>query len=276
MGRLTGKVALVTGAARGQGRSHALRFAEEGADIIALDICEDIATVPFALGTRADLDETVAGVEALDRRIVAEEADVRDLAAVTRVVEQGISELGPIDVVVANAGIFSPAMVIDMTEETWKDVIDTNLTGVFNTIRAAAPGMVGRDAGGSIVITSSSAGIKGFPMLAHYTASKHGVVGLMKALAGELGPHRIRVNSIHPSSVNTPMVENDGVYELFLPDVDDPKPADFAAVSTPMHLLPEPWVEASDITDAVLFLASDEAKFITGQQLKVDLGYCEK
>ncbi|WP_026909819.1 mycofactocin-coupled SDR family oxidoreductase [Patulibacter minatonensis] len=276
MGRLTGKVALVTGAARGQGRAHALRLAEEGADVIATDLCGQVDTVPYAMGTQADLDETAEQVEAVDRRIVTAAADVRDLAAMQAAVERGVDELGPIDIVVANAGIFSPAMVIDMEARQWQDMIDINLTGVFNTVRATAPGMVGRDAGGSIVLISSTAGIKGFPMLAHYTAAKHGVVGLMKALAGELGPHRIRVNSIHPSSVNTDMIHNSAMYGMFMPENEHPTPEDFGELFRTTHLLPEPWVQPRDISDAVLFLASDEAKFITGQQLKVDLGYCEK
>lgn len=276
MGRLSGKVALVTGAARGQGRSHALVLAEEGADIIAVDLCAQIESVAYPMSTPEDLEETVRLVEAQDRRILAEQGDVRDLAAMKGLVERGIAELGPIDIVVANAGIFSPAMTIDMEEQAWRDVIDTNLNGVWNIVRATAPAMVGRGAGGSMILISSTAGIKGFPMLAHYTAAKHGVVGLMKALAGELGPHNIRVNTIHPSSVNTPMVHNDVMYKLFRPDLVSPGASDFGELFQSMHLLPEQWVEPRDISNAVVFLASDEAKYITAQQLKVDLGFCEK
>ncbi|QTJ70246.1 mycofactocin-coupled SDR family oxidoreductase (plasmid) [Rhodococcus sp. ZPP] len=276
MGRLTGKVALVTGAARGQGRSHAVRMAEEGADVIAVDLCDQIATVGYPLASRDDLDQTVKQVEALDRRIVAEQGDVRDLAAMRGLVERGVAELGPIDIVVANAGIFSPALTIDMEEQAWHDVIDTNLTGVWNIVRAAAPGMVERGAGGSMILISSTAGIKGLPMLGHYTAAKHGVVGLMKSLAQELGPHRIRVNTIHPSSVNTPLVQNDVMYKLFRPDLENPGASDFGELFQTLHLLPEQWVEPRDISNAVVFLASEEGQYITGTQLKVDLGFTEK
>ncbi len=276
MGRVSGKVAFVTGAARGQGRSHALRLAEEGADIIAVDSCAQIESVPYAMSTREDLAQTAKEVEALDRRIVTEQADVRDLAALQAAVERGVAELGPIDIVVANAGIMSSVPTAEMSMQVWQDTIDVNLTGVFTTVRAAIPAMLERGTGGSIILISSTAGIKGFPTLAHYTAAKHGVVGLMKCWAGEFGGAGIRVNTIHPTAVDTRLFKNDAIYRLFRPDLENPGAEDMVEAFTALHQLPQAWLQPSDISDAVLFLASDEAKCITGQQLKVDLGFCEK
>ena len=276
MGRVSGKVAIVTGAARGQGRSHAMRLAEEGADIIAIDLCGQIDEVPYGMGTAEDLAQTAKEVEAFDRRVVTVQADVRDLSAMQAAVEQGVAELGPTDIVVANAGIFTTALTAEMSPQMWQNMIDVNLTGVWTITRAALPGMIERGAGGSIVLISSTAGIKGFPGMAHYTAAKHGVVGLMKALAGEVGPHRIRVNTIHPSAVDTKMIMNDTMYKLFLPHLENPGRAEYGEIFETLHLLPERWVQPRDISNAVLFLASDEAQYITATQLKIDLGFCEK
>ncbi len=270
MGRMEGKVAFITGAARGQGRSHALRLAEEGADVIAVDICRDVASVPYPGATPGDLEETVKEVEALDRRIVAEEADVRDLAALRRVVEAGTAQLGPVDVIVANAGIGSFGPALELDEDVWQEMIDVNLTGVWKTVKAAAPAMVERGQGGSIVLTSSTAGLVAFPNLAHYTAAKHGVVGLMRTLAVELAPHMIRVNSVHPTTVDTPMVQNPAMYELFgMPGAGREQAAEgFKTINA----LPVPWVEARDISNAVLWLASDESRYVTGTTVQVDAG----
>ncbi len=276
MGRVEGKVALVTGAARGQGRAHALRLAEEGADVIALDICDQIASVPYSMSEPGDLEETAKQVEALDRRIVTRQADVRNLESVQAAVDAGVAELGPIDIVVANAGIFSTEPSETMAQQTWQDMIDVNLTGVFNTCRAVLPALKERGTGGSLILISSTAGIKGFPTLAHYTAAKHGVVGLMKAFAGEFGAFGIRVNSIHPSSVDTEMIQNDVMYNLFRPDVENPGRDDFGELFQSLHLLPERWAQPRDISNMVLFLASEESRCITGMQMRVDLGYCEK
>ena len=270
MGRVQGKVAFITGAARGQGRSHAIRLAQEGADIIAVDICQDVPGVPYPGATQADLDQTVKEVESLDRRIVAQQADVRDLAALQAAVDEGMAQFGHIDVVCANAGIgtFGPAM--DLSEDDWQSVIDINLTGVWKTVKAAARPMVERGAGGSIILTSSTAGLVAFPNLGHYTAAKHGVVGLMRVLAVELAPLSIRVNSVHPTTVDTPMVQNPAMYELFgMPGATREQAAEgFKAINA----LPIPWVEAVDISNAVLFLASDEARYVTGTTLQVDAG----
>ena len=202
MGLLENKVAFVTGAARSQGRSHALRLAQEGADIIALDICsQDVATVKYDLATRADLDETVRLVESLGRRVVAGVGDVRSLGQVQKVVDEGLAAFGHIDIVCANAGIGSGGVSWEVTEENWREVIDINLTGVFNTTRATLPSMIERGQGGSVVLTSSTAGIIAYPNTAAYSASKHGVIGLMKVLAQDLGPHNIRVNAVCPTNV---------------------------------------------------------------------------
>ena len=272
MGRVEGKVAFITGAARGQGRSHALRLAQEGADIIAVDICQDLATVPYPGATEADLAETVKQVEALDRRIVAQQADVRDLAALQRAVDEGLSQFGHLDIVCANAGIASFAPALDLTEEVWQDVIDTNLTGVWKTVKATAPAMVERGQGGSIILTSSIAGLIAFPNLAHYTAAKHGVTGLMRTLAVELAPHSIRVNSVHPTTVDTPMVANEPVWGLFLGGVAGATREQAAEGMKALNAMPVPWVEAVDISNAVLYLASDEARYVTGTTTVIDAG----
>jgi SDR family mycofactocin-dependent oxidoreductase len=276
MGRMDGKVALITGAARGQGRSHAVRLAEEGAEIIALDICADIETAPYELPTPEDLAETAKLVEDLDRRIVAREADVRDLAALQRVVEEGISEFGHIDVVCANAGIASLAPALEIDEKTWDETIDINLSGVWKTIKAAIGPMVERRQGGSIIITSSAAGLRGFPNLVHYCAAKHGVVGIMRVLAQELAPYMIRVNSVHPTTVNTPMIMSDAFIRTIRPDLENPTAQDMGEATMGLNCLAIPWVEPIDISNAVLWLASDEARYVTGVTLPVDAGFCEK
>ena len=274
MGSLEGKVAFITGAGRGQGRSHALRLADEGADIIALDICADaVETVPYGLSSRADLEQTVALVEAKGRRAIAGEADVRDLGQVQKVVDAGLGELGRIDVVCANAGIGSWSVSWEMSEQLWKDMIDINLTGVFNTVRAALPSMVERGEGGSVVLTSSTAGLIGYQHTAHYTAAKHGVIGLMKVLAQELGPHRIRVNAICPTTVNTPLVINEATFKLFAPDVANPGPGDVRDAFSGLNILPDvPWIEPSDVSEAVAWLCSDAARYVHGIALPIDAG----
>jgi SDR family mycofactocin-dependent oxidoreductase len=272
MGRVEGKVAFITGAARGQGRSHAIRLAEEGADIIAIDVCEAVPTNDIPPATEEDLAETVRQVEALDRRIVATKADVRDYDAVKSAMDAGVAELGRLDIVAANAGIAgSPSAAEDISEEGWHTMIDVNLTGVWHTAKAAIPHLKAAR-GGSIIITSSDAGLFGYPNLAHYVSAKHGVVGLMRTLALELANDMIRVNSIHPTTVATDMVLNDTIYRLFRPDLENPTKQDFADAATAMNALPVPWVEAVDISNAVLWLGSDEARYVTGVTLPVDAG----
>ena len=274
MGLVEGKVALVSGAARGQGRSHAVRLAGEGADVIAVDICADpLETLAYSLSTEADLDETVRQIEATGRRAVKAVADVRSLAEMERAVQAGLAEFGQIDIVCANAGIGTWAVVWEMTAQQWAEMIDINLTGVFNTVRAALPSMVQRGEGGSLVLTSSTAGLRAYPNTAHYTAAKHGVIGLMKVLTQEVGPHRIRVNAVCPTTVRTPLVINDATFELFAPDVETPGEDDVRGAFEGLNILPGvAWIEPEDVSDAVLFLCSDAAKFITGVALPIDAG----
>jgi (+)-trans-carveol dehydrogenase len=272
MGRVDGKVALVTGAARGQGRCHAVRLAEEGADIIAIDLCDQIGTVHYDMPTAEDLDETKAQIEAMGRRVIATAADVRDTAALRAAVDDGVAQLGRLDIIVANAGIFSFAPVLELSEEAWRDVIDVNLTGVWRTCVAAVPAMIAAGNGGSVILTSSVAGLTPFRNTAHYVTSKYGVVGLMKCLALELGEHGIRVNSVNPTTVATPMVLNEPTVKLFLPDSANPTTDEFAARMQEAHVLPVPWVESEDVADAVLFLACDESRCMTGVALPIDAG----
>jgi (+)-trans-carveol dehydrogenase len=277
MGRVEGKVAFITGAARGQGRSHAVRLAEEGADIIAVDVCGAIESINYASAIPEDLAETVRQVEALDRRIIAAEADIRDADTLRRVVDDGVAELGRLDIVAANAGIGggSPTVAVDITPARWQEMLDINLTGAWNTCRVAAPHMIAGGRGGAIVITTSTASLKGYAHVGHYVAAKHGVVGLMRTLATELGPHSIRVTNIAPTQVATDMLLNEEMYRLFCPDKEAPTQQDLAEASRAMHKLPTPWVENIDISNALLFLASDEGRFITATTLAVDAGVTE-
>lgn len=273
MGSLDGKVAFITGAARGQGRSHALRLAAEGADIIALDIGRHaFETVEYPVGTGAELDETVAEVEALGRRAVKGLADVRDLAQVQTVVDAGLDRLGRIDIVCANAGIGSFVSSMEMSAQQWQEMIDVNLTGVFHTVRAAVPSMIERGEGGSLVLTSSTAGLIAFAHTAHYTAAKHGVIGLMKTLALELGQHGIRVNAVCPTTVNTPMIANAPTFELFRPDITAPTAEDVREPFAALNILDVPWIEPEDVSEAIVWLCSDAARSVTGVALPVDAG----
>lgn len=276
-GRVEGKVAFITGAARGQGRSHALRLAEEGADIIAIDVCADIATVPYGLGTSEDLQTTVEQVKAIGRRVVATQADVRDYAAVQRAVDTGVAELGRLDIVSANAGIASYGVLEKMDSRVWQDVIDINLTGVWHTAKASIPHL--RSAGGgSITLTSSTAGLKGFENVGHYAAAKHGVVGLMRSLALELARDGIRVNTIHPTSVDTGMIQNDATHELFTPGLEPEQRTQevLSASFQATNLIAVPWIDAVDISHALVWLSSDEARYVTGVTLPVDAGLLTK
>jgi (+)-trans-carveol dehydrogenase len=277
-GRVAGKVALITGAARGQGRSHAVRLAQEGADIIALDICSDIRGASYPGATPEDLAQTVRVVESLDRRIVARTADVRDYAAVAGVVSEGVAQLGRLDIVSANAGIASPPFAAqDMPQDAWQIMIDVNLTGVWHTCKAAIPHLIEGRRGGSVILTSSAAGLKAYQNVANYVAAKHGVVGLMRTLAIELAPHLIRVNCLNPTSVNTLMIHNDVTYRQFRPDLDrQPEVEDVRGIFASLNAMPIPWIEPVDVSNSLLFLASDEARYITGVALPIDAGQLVK
>jgi SDR family mycofactocin-dependent oxidoreductase len=269
MGTLDGKVALVTGAARGQGRSHAVRLAGEGADVIAVDICANLDSVPYDLATKADLDATIELIHDLDRRAVGVVADVRDRGAIEQAVSGGLGTLGRLDIVLANAGI-APMSLHDH-EDAWQDVIDVNLTGVQNTLRATVPALIAGERGGAIVITSSTMGLAGVgtdaPGALAYTASKHGVVGLMRAYANRLAPHGIRVNTVHPTGVATPMVINPAMQEYL------------QAIGTSTgggNALPVSMIEPIDVSNAIAWLVSDAARYVTGTTVPVDAGYINK
>src|SRR5216684_6253549 len=252
-GRVEGKVAFITGAARGQGRSHAVTLAREGADIIAVDMAKQVDSVPYPMATPEDLAETVRQVEALDRRIVATQADVRDYDALKQALDDGVAHLGRLDIVSANAGILSYSRAEELPEQTWRDVIDVNLTGEWRAAKAAIPHLRAGDRGGSIILTSSDLGLKALQNLAHYVAAKHGVIGLMRTLALELAPDFIRVNALAPTTVDTPMVMNEATYRLFRPDLDNPTAEDMAEASRATNVLPIAWVEPVEISNALLF-----------------------
>jgi SDR family mycofactocin-dependent oxidoreductase len=272
-GRVEGKVAFISGAARGQGRSHAVRLAREGADIIAIDVCGPIANLAYPHSTPEDLAETADLVKNLDRRIVTAQVDVRDYDALKAAVDDGVEQLGRLDIIVANAGIGTFGNKLHkIREDIWQDMIDVNLSGVWHTVKAGVPHIIAGERGGSIVLTGSVGSHKAMAYTGHYIAAKHGVLGLMRSFAVELAQHRIRVNSVHPSQVNTPMTMNDVTYRLFRPDLENPGPDDFAPFSQMTHTLPVPWVEAIDISNAVLFFASDESRYVTGVSLPVDAG----
>jgi (+)-trans-carveol dehydrogenase len=275
MGRVEGKVAFVTGAARGQGRSHAIRLAQEGADIVAIDLCAQVESVAYPMATPEDLEETVAEVESLGRRIVAEHADVRDYGQLSRVLNAAVATLGRLDIVCANAGIYSQGVMAEMPEQKWCDMIDINLTGVWHTCKAAIPDLVAAG-GGCMILTSSAVALRPSANIGHYGAAKHGVVGLMRTLALELAKDMIRVNSVHPTGVDTIMIQNDAMYRQLAPGVEHPTREDLAPVLQSLNVLPIPWVEPIDVSNAVLFLASDEARYVTGVAFPVDAGMALK
>ena len=268
---LEGKVALITGAARGQGRAHAVRLAADGASVIAVDLCEQIASVRYPLATPDDLAATVKLVEDTGSRIVAKQGDVRDRASLTTALQAGLDEFGRLDIVVANAGI-AP---MQSGDDGWRDVIDVNLTGVYNTIKVAIPTMVRQGTGGSIVLTSSAAGLAGIASVdagsVGYAAAKHGLVGLMRVYANLLAPQSIRVNSIHPSGVDTPMINNEFTRQ-WLADLvaQSDSPRDMG------NALPVEVMQPEDIANAVAWLVSDQARYITGVTLPVDAGFLNK
>ncbi|MDZ5621030.1 mycofactocin-coupled SDR family oxidoreductase [Nocardioides bizhenqiangii] len=272
MNRLEGKVALITGAARGMGRSHAIRLAEEGAAIVALDICRDIDNASTGLASQADLAETALLVEKAGGSVVALEADVRDLEALQRAASTAVDHFGTLDIVCANAAIASFGPSWELSEDAWRDVMDVNLTGSWHTAKACLPAMIELGRGGSIVFVNSVNGLKSGPGISHYAASKHGVVGLMKSLASEAGRFGIRVNSVHPTMVGTAMTMNEAAFRRYLPEVDEPTLADMQRLMEGRHALDVPMIEAVDVSNAVLWLASDEARYVTGVTLPVDAG----
>lgn len=276
MGELDGRVALITGAARGQGRAHALRLAEEGADIVAIDIAAPIDTTYYPLAEPADLELTAELVEKLGAGVLAVQADVRDQAVLDAAVAAAVERFGRLDIVVANAGIAASAPTWELTDEQWADVIDVNLTGVWRTVRSSVPAILAGGRGGAIVLTSSLAGLHGYGNIGNYVAAKHGVNGLMRTLANELGPRNIRVNTVCPGLINTDLMMNDHTYALFRPELVRPTQADATEVFRTMQLLPIDWLEPEDVANAVAFLVSDRARAITGVALPVDGGQLQR
>ncbi len=274
--RFEDRVVFISGVARGQGRNHAVRFAEEGAHIVGFDLCADVEHAPYPLATEDDLAETVRLVEQAGGAMHAEVADVREWDAVKRVARAGLERFGRIDVVLANAGTYAPMPVQFVPADSWNETIDINLTGVFHTVKAGIRTMIERNEGGAVIITSSTAGLKGFYGAPAYNAAKHGVVGLMRSLALELAPNMIRVNSVHPTSVGTPMILNEVFPKLVRMDLPDAGVDDAAEFLRTMQPMDVPWVEPDDITNVVLFLASDEARYITGSTIPVDAGALQK
>lgn len=277
MGRVERKVAFITGAARGMGRSHALRLAKEGADIIAMDLAGPVKTVSYPPATRAELEDTARGVEEFGRRVYTYRADVRDYDALKGGLDVGVAEMGGLDVAVANAGILNDVkMTWELDEDNWQTMLDVNLTGVWHTAKAAVPHLLDRGPGGSLILISSVCGLTGCPGLAHYTAAKHGVTGLTKVLANELGTRRIRVNCVHPSNTRTGMIDNPGAAEFYRPDLESPTWDDACESMKKMHIFDVPYLEPEDLSNIVLFLASDESRYMTGASVAMDLGMLEK
>lgn len=267
MTRMAGKVALITGARRGVGRACAVRLAEEGADIVALDLSGH--------ESEAELAGTASSVRELGRRVFTGTADVRDFDAVAAAVRAGVDELGPLDVVVANAGVFdTPGPSWDIDDDVWNRSIDVNVTGTWHTVTTGVAAM--NPTGGSVIIVSSTAAIKAVAGASHYSAAKHAITGLAKTLANELGSRSIRVNTVHPGSIATPMILNPATFARLRPDLDKPSAADAAEILSSRTLLPVPWVEPVDISNAVLFLASEESRYVTGLQMIVDAGLTQK
>ena len=268
--RLDGKVAFITGAARGQGRAHAVRLATEGADIIAIDLADKLpGCAPYPSATQEDLDETARLVEATGRRIVASAVDTRDLEGLRKAVDDGVDELGRLDIIVANAGISAPAAWNEITPEAFKDVMDVNVTGTWNTVMAGAQTIIDGGRGGSIILIGSAAGIKLQPFMIHYTASKHAVTGMARAFAAELGKHSIRVNSVHPGPVFTPMGSEEMVAAVSKAAEAD---GNHVLMNMLTPFLPSWVAQPEDIAAAVCWLASDDSKLVTAQEISVDQG----
>lgn len=273
MGALEGKVAFITGVGKGQGRSHAVRLARAGADIIGIDALKTYPWMNYRLATQEDAEETVRLVEQEARRLVFRQADVTDLASLEAALAAGVAELGRLDIVAANAGALPKGdLTWQIDPAQWREVIDVNLTGVFHTVHAAVPHMLEAGNGGSITITSSGAAIVSGSYLGDYSAAKAALLSLTRTLAVELAPHWIRVNAICPGAVNTDMIANEAMYKMFRPDLERPTREDTVEVWKSKHLLPVPWLEPNDISNVIAWLASDEARYITGVALPVDAG----
>ncbi|MTD57335.1 mycofactocin-coupled SDR family oxidoreductase [Amycolatopsis pithecellobii] len=280
MGRVDGKVALITGAARGQGRAHAKRLAEEGADIIMLDICRPIPGVRYPGATEEDFAETIEMVSRIGRRVVAHQGDVRNSDDVDKIIADGLQAFGHIDVLVGNAGVTLLAPGWEITEADWQTQIDINLTGTWRVAKAVIPSMIEAGKGGSLIFTTSGVVAGGVGNMAHYSATKHGLIGMCKELALELGPHGIRVNTLQPTAVNTLMMDNEVMWALFTPGQEDAPPEvrrkGMLDILAKTHPLGVPWIESEDLADGALYLASDESRRVTGTALIIDAGLSGK
>ena len=274
MGRLEDKVAFITGVARGQGRSHAIRLAEEGADIVGIDSLTDVDTAPYPMATQDDLDETTVLIEKTGRRAILSRADVRDREGLQRAVTDGVVELGRLDIVCANAGIMPIGRPLwEISSAQWQDVMDINLTGVFNTLAVTVPAMRAAGNGGSIILTASAAALRFASNLGDYAATKAGVVALAKTLANEVAAEGIRVNAICPGTVVTPMITaNEKLFKLFRPDLENPTLQDCEVAFRSLMPMGGPWLAPEDVSNMVVFLASDEASSVTGTAMSVDQG----
>jgi len=276
MGQLDGQVAFITGIGRGQGRSHAVTLAREGADIIGLDICAKLDSTAYEGTSEDDLRETCRLVEETGREIVAEPGDVRDYDQVKAIFDRGIEKFGRVDIVIPNAGLCAGAKTWEISEDAWREMIDVNLTGVWHTVKAAVPQMIEQNSGGAITFIGSTEALKGAENISSYAASKHGVTGLMTSLARELGEYGIRVNSVNPTCVDTDMINNPFVYKLFRPDLEQPTREDVVDSFAGTHILPVPWIEPSDVSKAILYLASESGRYITASTMVIDAGFIVK
>lgn len=269
MSRFTGRVAFITGAARGQGRAHAVAFAREGAALALVDICGEIASTPYDGTSRADLEETVRLCREEGAAVLADAVDVRDFPAMQAFADRVVAEHGKVDIVVANAGIFGHTPIAEQTPEMFSEVIDVNLKGVFHTIRVVLPGMIERNYG-RVIATGSVCSLIGLENVGHYVASKHGVAGLIKSIAREVGRYGVTANYVVPNGVRTKMIRNEATYKLMSPD--DPTEESALPIYAAINSIPLPWIEPEDVSKIVLFLASEDARYTTGAGMKVDLG----
>ncbi|MCV7228949.1 mycofactocin-coupled SDR family oxidoreductase [Mycolicibacterium komossense] len=276
MGQLDGQVAFITGLARGQGRSHAIALAGEGADIIGLDLCGDIDSTTYPGTTSADLVETKRLIEKTGRRAVLSQADVRDYDQVEAAFNHGLEQLGRVDIIIPNAGICAGGKTWDITPPAWREMIDINLTGSWHAVKAAVPTLISQNSGGSVVFIGSTEALKGAENMASYAASKHAITGLMTCLAREVGRYNIRVNSVNPTCVDTNMIQNEYVWGLFQPDNPKPTRESVEDAFTATHILPVPWMEPIDVSRAILYLVGESGRYITASTLTVDAGFIVK
>ncbi len=276
MGQLDGQVAFITGLARGQGRSHALTLANEGADIIGLDLCGEIDSTTYPGSTPADLEETERLIKETGRRAVLSQADVRDYGQVAAAFARGLQQLGRVDIVVPNAGICAGGKTWEIATDAWREMVDINLTGAWHAVKASVPTLISQGQGGSVVFIGSTEALKGAENMSSYAASKHAITGLMTCLARELGQYNIRVNSVNPTCVDTNMIQNPYVWGLFQPDNSNPTRESVEDAFTSTHILPVPWMEPVDVSRSILYLVGESGRYVTASTLTIDAGFIVK